>query len=69
MSTKQDDEVIEYMKGKSIDHKLVRINDAWGCRDDLDCLFKSNDQVNGVVSMFNTGSALHSVHTNYLPIF
>ncbi|XP_066396983.1 uncharacterized protein [Miscanthus floridulus] len=62
VSTKQDDEVIEYMKGKSIDHKLVRINDAWGCRDDLDCLFKSNEQVNGAVISLYIELMRHEEH-------
>ena len=37
---------------------LVRIDDAWVDRDDMDYLFHDDAQVNGAVSMFNTAFAL-----------
>jgi hypothetical protein len=52
--TPQDLEVIQYMKEKSEKHLLVRIGDCWGDRNDMDCLFSGNQEVNGAVSMFNT---------------
>jgi hypothetical protein len=67
--TQQDVEVIEYMKGKSKKHLLVRIDDCWGERDDMDCLFVGNEEVNGAVSILTVHSALTNVHGKYLPIF
>ncbi|KXG37597.1 hypothetical protein SORBI_3001G096600, partial [Sorghum bicolor] len=47
--TPQDLEVIQYMKEKSEKHLLVRIGDCWGERNDMDCLFSGNEEVNGAV--------------------
>jgi hypothetical protein len=42
------------MKGQDKETVLVRIGDAWIDRDDMDCLFLDDVQVNnGAVSMFN----------------
>jgi aerobic-type carbon monoxide dehydrogenase small subunit (CoxS/CutS family) len=45
------------MKGKQEKDVLVRIDDAWVERQDMDCLFNDHTQVNGAVSMFNTAFA------------
>jgi len=67
--TQQDVEVIEYMKGKSKKHLLVKIDDCWGERDDMDCLFVGNEEVNGAVSILTVASAITNVHRKYLPFF
>jgi len=39
------------MKGKKEKSLLVRIDDAWVIRDDMDCLLNADVQVNGAVSI------------------
>ena len=39
------------MKGKKEKSLLVRIDDVWVIRDDMDCLLNGDVQVNGAVSI------------------
>ncbi|XP_066372797.1 uncharacterized protein [Miscanthus floridulus] len=49
--TEEDVKVIHYMKGKKEKSLLVRIDDAWVIRDDMDCLLNGDVQVNGALSI------------------
>ena len=68
MSTKEDKGVIEYMQRKSEKHVLVIIDDGWGERQDMDCLFDGSEHVNGSVRMVNMSSALTNIHDKYMSI-
>jgi len=57
------------MKGKKGKSLLVRIDDAWVIRDDIDCLLNGDVQVNGAVSILTLLFALADVHAKYMPIF
>lgn len=52
--TKEDADIIEYMKATPEKRVLVNIDNNWVNRDDMDCLFRDGEQVNGAVSMFKT---------------
>ncbi|KXG35794.1 hypothetical protein SORBI_3002G229500, partial [Sorghum bicolor] len=47
--TKEDEEVIRYMKTKSDKHVAVQIEECYGERQDMDCLFVEGEHVNGSV--------------------
>lgn len=69
LSTNEDAKVIEYMETiKDEKHVLVRIDDCYGERRDMDCLFKDGEHVNGSVSIFNTTSVLTLFRMKYLSI-
>jgi phosphopantetheine adenylyltransferase len=62
LSTNEDAEVIEYMRTiKDEKHVLVKIDDCYGERQDMDCLFSGGEHVNGSVSIFNTSSTLTTI--------
>ncbi|KAG0547676.1 hypothetical protein BDA96_01G101000 [Sorghum bicolor] len=61
--TSQDLEVIQYMKEKSEKHLLVRIGDCWGERNDMDCLFSGNEEVNGAHLLHREGGSVYLENT------
>ncbi|KAG0527438.1 hypothetical protein BDA96_06G233500 [Sorghum bicolor] len=61
--TPQDLEVIQYMKEKSQKHLLVRIGDCWGERNDMDCLFSGNEEVNGAHLLHREGGSVYLENT------
>ncbi|KAG0544032.1 hypothetical protein BDA96_02G240300, partial [Sorghum bicolor] len=52
-SDSEDEEVIRYMKTKSDKHVVVQIEECYGERQDMDCLFVEGEHVNGsVISLY-----------------
>ena len=52
-STKEDADIIEYMKATP-KRVFINIDNNWVNIDDIDCLFWQDEQVNGAISMFKT---------------
>jgi uncharacterized protein YecT (DUF1311 family) len=52
MCTKEDVDLIEYLKSAPKKRVLVNIDSAWLDREDMECMFHDNMQFNGEVSTF-----------------
>ena len=50
MCTIEDVEIIEYLKSAPEKRVLVNIDSAWLNRNDMECMFHDNMQLNGEVS-------------------
>ena len=56
------------MKTKSDKHVAVQIEECYGERQDMDCLFVEGEHVNGSVSLTNMFSTLTIISIEYLTI-
>ena len=50
MFNREDVEIIEYLKSSPVKRVLVNIDSAWLDRNDMECMFHDNMQLDGKVS-------------------